>query len=176
MPCRALALVLAAAAFPLAGLHAQAPKKKAGGPGGAEREAAAIAEPFKGITANGTVERGLFAIKSTGVSTEPVRKAAVAFLAALTPEQRAKTTFPVDDPEWRRWSTVALYAAAMAWVEAALVYYLRTHFDRIEPYQPNPLPITDGLGAVELVRELATLIMLFTVGALAGKTWRARAG
>jgi hypothetical protein len=29
---------------------------------------------------------------------------------------------------------------------------------------------------VELVRELATMIMLFTVGVLAGKTWRARWG
>ena len=71
---------------------------------------------------------------------------------------------------------VVIYAAAMAWVESAVVYYLRTHIDRIEPYQPNPLPIIGGLGPVELARELATLIMLFTVGALAGRTWRARVG
>lgn len=36
--------------------------------------------------------------------------------------------------------------------------------------QPNPLPIIGGLGPVKLVRELATLVMLFTVGALAGRT------
>jgi hypothetical protein len=53
---------------------------------------------------------------------------------------------------------------------------LRTHIDRIEPYQPNPLPIIGGLGPVELMRELATMVMLFTVGALAGRTWRARVG
>ncbi len=64
----------------------------------------------------------------------------------------------------------------MAWVESAVVYYLRTHIDRIEPYQPNPLPIVGGLGAVEFAREFATLVMLFTVGALAGRTWRARIG
>jgi hypothetical protein len=80
------------------------------------------------------------------------------------------------NPEWRRWSTVAFYAVAMAWVESAIVYYLRTHIDRIEPYQANPLPIVGGLGPVELVRELATLLMLFTVGALAGRIWRARLG
>ena len=79
-------------------------------------------------------------------------------------------------PEWRRWTTVVFYAVAMAWVESAIVYYLRTHIDRIVPYQPNPLPIVGGLGPVELVRELATLVMLVTVGALAGKTWRARVG
>jgi len=71
---------------------------------------------------------------------------------------------------------VVLYAGAMAWVESAVVYYLRTMIDRIEPYQPNPLPIIGGLGPVELMRELATIIMLFTVGALAGRTWRARFG
>src|ERR1044071_3336500 len=61
-----------------------------------------LAEPFKGITAKGEVEKGLFAIKSPGVSTEPVRKAADAFLAALTPDQRKLTTFGVDDDEWRK--------------------------------------------------------------------------
>src|SRR5262245_31724235 len=50
-----------------------------------------LAEPFKGITANGQIEPGLFALRSTGVSTEPVRKAAEAFLTGLTQPQRAKT-------------------------------------------------------------------------------------
>ena len=68
-----------------------------------------LAEPFKGITTAGKVEPGLFEIRSTGVSTEPVRKAAETFLAALTPEQRAKTTFPVDDPEWRKWMNQHFY-------------------------------------------------------------------
>ena len=68
-----------------------------------------LAEPFKGITTNGTVVDGLFPIRSTGVSTEPVRKAAAAFLAALTPEQRAKTEFPVDDDEWRKWMNQHFY-------------------------------------------------------------------
>ncbi len=66
-------------------------------------------EPFKGVTTNGTVTPGLFPIRSTGVSTAPVRNAAVAFLASLSPEQRAKTTFPVDDPEWRKWNNVHRY-------------------------------------------------------------------
>ena len=48
--------------------------------------------------------------------------------------------------------------------------------DRIVPYQPDPLPVIGGIAAVELPRELATLVMLFAVGVLAGKTWRARWG
>jgi hypothetical protein len=62
----------------------------------------------------------------------------------------------------------------MAWVEAASVYYLRAMVDRIEPYQANPLPIRGVLGQVELVREAATLMMLATLGMLAGRTRRAQ--
>jgi hypothetical protein len=75
-----------------------------------------------------------------------------------------------------RWFTVFFFAAAMAWVESAVVYYLRTMIDRIEPYQANPLPVAGGLGGVELVREAATLLMLVAVGMLAGRTWRSRLG
>jgi hypothetical protein len=79
-------------------------------------------------------------------------------------------------PSFDRWWTVTTFAIAMAWVESAVVFYLRTMIDRIEPYQPNPLPDFGGLAGAELVREAATLIMLFTVGMLAGRTWRARFG
>ena len=68
-----------------------------------------LAEPFKGVTADGTLVPNLFAIKSTGVSTEPVRKAAEAFLGALTAEQRAKTAFGLDDDEWRKWMNQHFY-------------------------------------------------------------------
>lgn len=78
--------------------------------------------------------------------------------------------------DWSRWWIVVIYAIAMAWVESAVVVYLRTLVHRIEPYQPNPLPIMGGLASVELIREFATLMMLLAVGMLAGRTWRARIG
>lgn len=78
--------------------------------------------------------------------------------------------------ERTRWTIVMVFAIAMAWVESASVYYLRALVDRIEPYQANPLPINDALGYVELWREAATLVMLATLGALAGRTWRRRIG
>jgi hypothetical protein len=71
---------------------------------------------------------------------------------------------------------VFAFATAMAWVEAAVVFYLRSMMDRLEPYQPDPLPALGGFGSVELPREFATLVMLFTAGWLAGRTWRARLG
>ena len=83
---------------------------------------------------------------------------------------------PAGKSTWRRWFAVVVFAIAMAWVESAVVYYLRTHIDRLEPHQANPLPLIGALGPVELVRELATMIMLLTVGLLAGRTWRERFG
>ena len=79
-------------------------QRRGGGGRFAEMEKKAIAEPFKGITADGKIEEGLFEIKSTGVKTTAVKEAAEAFLKRLTNEQRTKTKFPVDDNEWRRWA------------------------------------------------------------------------
>ena len=68
-----------------------------------EQERKALAEPFKGVTTNGTVAPGLFKLANTGVSTRPTREAAEAFLASLSEEQRKRTLYPVDDDEWRKW-------------------------------------------------------------------------
>jgi len=75
-----------------------------------------------------------------------------------------------------RWMVVVIFAVAMAWVEAACVYYLRVLVDRLDPYQANPLPIAGALGPVEIVREAATLVMIAAVGWLAGRTRVARLG
>ena len=80
------------------------------GRGGGRGGAAALAEPFVGVTTNGAVEPDLFTIRATGVTTRPVMDAAVAFLDALNADQRATTTFPVDDVEWRDWNNIHRYA------------------------------------------------------------------
>ena len=66
--------------------------------------------PFKGITTNGEVMPGLFEIRPSGVSTEPVRNAAEKFIATLTSVQLARTIYPVDDIEWRKWMNQHFYA------------------------------------------------------------------
>ena len=75
-----------------------------------------------------------------------------------------------------RWLIVVLFAVAMAWVEAATVFYLRLMVDRVDPYQPNPLPMDGIVEPVELVREAATLVMLAAIGVLAGRNGRTRLG
>ena len=74
-----------------------------------EAVTAGLAEPFRGVTTAGTVEPGLYGIRSTGVSTEPVRQAAAAFRASLSPAQRARTVRPVQDDEWRKWMNQHFY-------------------------------------------------------------------
>ena len=74
-----------------------------------EAEVPGLADSFRGITTNGRVEPGLFAVRSSGVSTAPVRQAAEAFLAGLSPTVRTKTAKPVDDPEWRKWMNQSFY-------------------------------------------------------------------
>ena len=78
--------------------------------------------------------------------------------------------------EWGRWSAVVLFAAAMAWMEAAAVVYLRLLVGRVDPYQADPLPMPGFLGRTELLREAATIIMLAAVGWLAGRGWRRKLG
>jgi Protein of unknown function (DUF3500) len=72
-------------------------------------ERTGLAEPFKGITADGRTVPGLFPIQPTGVPTAAVRSAAEKFLASLTSAQRAKTMFAIDDPEWRKWMNQHFY-------------------------------------------------------------------
>ncbi len=72
----------------------------------ADQQLAALAVPFTGVRTAAGVTPDLFPVKATGVSTEPIRLAADAFLASLTPTQSIRTVFAIDDSEWRRWSNV----------------------------------------------------------------------
>src|SRR3954452_14326750 len=67
------------------------------------------AEPFTGLTTDGTPLAGLFPVRQTGVTTRRMRDAAEALLAALTPAQRTDACFPLDSDAWRAWSNVHLY-------------------------------------------------------------------
>src|SRR5512134_3859305 len=74
----------------------------------------------------------------------------------LPPLHRAESARRGPRSKRTRWVVVVAFAIAMAFVEAASVLYIRQLVDRIEPYQPNPLPMNDALGNVELWREAAT--------------------
>ena len=71
-----------------------------------EKSLAAAAETFKGISVDGNVIPNLFGIQKTGVDTQSIRETAEAFLGSLDSQQRAKTLFPVDTDQWRKWSNI----------------------------------------------------------------------
>jgi len=76
----------------------------------------------------------------------------------------------------QRWIAPSIFAAAMGYLEAAVVFYLRTMVGRLDPSQPAPLQKFAGLASAEILREAATLLMITTVGCMAGKTWRGKLG
>jgi hypothetical protein len=65
-----------------------------------------LAQPLRGVTTDGTVRPGLYDLDRKVASTAPIADAALAFLGALTPEQRDRATFPMESDEWRRWINV----------------------------------------------------------------------
>lgn len=90
---------------------------------------------------------------------------------------RAEVTMQRPDwleSAWARWAMVLLFAAAMAWMESATVTYLRLLVGRVQPYQPDPLPLFGGLGRTEMIREAATMVMLAFAGCLGGRNARTR--
>jgi hypothetical protein len=65
------------------------------------------AEPYVGITTDGTPLPGLYDMRPTGVSTQPIVDAANKLLAALSPEQRATVGFDLGSESWRTWSNIS---------------------------------------------------------------------
>jgi len=69
-------------------------------------EAENLAKPYTGISTSKGIEKNLFPIHSTGVSTKPVKDACDAFLKSLTKIQSMKIQFKIQDQEWQKWSNV----------------------------------------------------------------------
>jgi len=69
----------------------------------------ALAEPFRGVTTDGKVVPGLFALQQTGVSTRPIKDAADAFIASLTAVQQKVALHAIDAQEWRKWTNWEQY-------------------------------------------------------------------
>jgi hypothetical protein len=69
-----------------------------------ERES--LKEPFEGVTNSEGKQEGLFPLKSTGVSTLPIKESGEKFLQSLTKKQLKRASFVITDDEWRKWCNV----------------------------------------------------------------------
>ncbi len=72
----------------------------------AQIEVDALKEPYVGIFTEDSDSTNLFPIRSTGVSTLPIKEAAEFFIKGLSASQIERTTFYIDDQEWRKWCNV----------------------------------------------------------------------
>ena len=70
---------------------------------------------------------------------------------------------------------VGLFAVAMAYIESAVVVYLRQLYS-IGDLMTSLPPFDPQIGAIEVGRELATLVMLLAVGWAAGRKFQSRLG
>lgn len=75
----------------------------------------------------------------------------------------------------RRLGWVAIFALAMAYLEAAVVVYLRRIYG-ITDLVRDVAPYDPCLAVTEAGREVATLVMLLSVGLAAGRSIQARLG
>ena len=65
--------------------------------------------PFVGVTSDGKLVPGLYALEPNGAPTEAMIAATLDVLGQLSAEQRASASFPVDAREWRRWNNTEMY-------------------------------------------------------------------
>jgi hypothetical protein len=73
----------------------------------------------------------------------------------------------------RKLTAVAVFAIAMAYLESAVVVYLRRlyHIDDIATDIPN---FDSTIAAIEFGREAATILMLLSIGWIAGQSFQSR--
>jgi hypothetical protein len=74
-----------------------------------------------------------------------------------------------------RITVIAVFAIAMGYLEAVVVYYIRYALGDVHAAGTVASSLTGRFPwAIEMTRELATLVMLATVAVLAGRDWRQR--
>ena len=71
-----------------------------------ERAQTLLAEEFLGVTTDGRVIPGIYQLRKTGLSIDPIKHAANTFLASLSAEQNDAASFDVDSIAWRQWSNI----------------------------------------------------------------------
>lgn len=77
---------------------------------------AALSQPYVGVTRDGQIQKDLFAIRATGVTTKPIVAAAGKFLRTLTPEQKFAASIPLQIPNGavgRTWMSGSTHAKGL---------------------------------------------------------------
>lgn len=70
---------------------------------------------------------------------------------------------------------VGIFAIAMAYLESAVVVYLREMYNIVDLVKDTPLK-PDAYTTIEIGREAATIVMLVIIGLIAGSNWQKKIG
>ena len=89
--------------------HAEARLKSPRAQGLFANWARMFAEPFRGITTDGTAMADLYTLRPEGAPTLAIIEAVNALTAQMSPEQKKASWFAVDSPQWRHWQNTELY-------------------------------------------------------------------
>ncbi|WP_151775339.1 DUF3500 domain-containing protein [Streptomyces abyssomicinicus] len=127
-------------------------------------------EPFVGITSDGTVREGLYALPGTGPSgpapshsaSEPA-EAAGRFLAMLTPGELDAVRYDVDAPQWRAWSNPEFMVYRVGLRMEVLTDDKRSAIHDVLRASLSAEGYTQVSGAMELNGHLGELVGLPTV-------------
>ncbi|KAM5380814.1 hypothetical protein ACJZ2D_003338 [Fusarium nematophilum] len=63
-----------------------------------------LTEPFKGVTSDGHVRPDIFKLEDQGIPIDEIVEATKSALSKMDPQQRERSTYHIDSPEWRTWS------------------------------------------------------------------------
>ena len=67
-----------------------------------------FAEPFRGLTTDGSPQADLFGLQDDGAPTDEVIAAVDALMARLSPDLKSNMHFPVGSDQWRNWQNTEL--------------------------------------------------------------------
>ena len=67
-----------------------------------------FAEPFRGLTTDGSPQADLFGLQDEGAPTDEVIAAVDALMARLSPDLKSNMHFPVGSDQWRNWQNTEL--------------------------------------------------------------------
>lgn len=63
-----------------------------------------VAEPYKGITSDGNVRKGLYKLQDEGAPVKEATSAAEALLEVLDDKQKQILSQDIESDIWRRWA------------------------------------------------------------------------
>ncbi|MGW6487085.1 DUF3500 domain-containing protein [Streptomyces sp. NPDC055056] len=119
-------------------------------------------EPFAGITSDGTVRDGLYALPPTAPldgASDPA-EAAGSFLAMLTPGELDAVHHDVDAPQWRAWSNPEFMVYRVGLRMEVLTEHKKSAIHDILRASLSPDGYTQVAGAMELNGYLGELVRL----------------